>query len=70
MRDRRDYENDVFYEVWRAGGNPDTIDYDRVDDHRWEGEYADYAAECELRCQQRQRQYQEEEDEYYEHHRA
>ena len=32
--ERRQYENDVFYELWRSGGNPDLIDYDRVETYR------------------------------------
>lgn len=47
--ERREYENDVFYEVWRSGGNPDRIDYDRVDDYRYDGIEADEAASRELR---------------------
>lgn len=35
--ERRAYENDVFYEVWRRGGNPDRIDYDRVEDSFYDG---------------------------------
>ena len=51
MRDRREYEGDVFYDVWRSGGNPDRIDYDRVEDSRWEGLYPEEAAYRELRSQ-------------------
>ena len=25
----REYEGDVFYEVWARGGNPDAIDFER-----------------------------------------
>jgi len=28
----RRYEGDVFYDVWRNGGNPDRLDMDRVSD--------------------------------------
>ena len=31
-KEEYDYENDVYYEVWRSGGNPDRIDMDRVND--------------------------------------
>ena len=29
--ERDDYKYDVMYDVWRAGGNPDAVDYDRCD---------------------------------------
>lgn len=54
-RDRRDYENDVFYEVWRSGRNPDAIDYDRVEDSYYQGVEAKYAAAREIRAQDRVR---------------
>lgn len=50
--ERRQFENDVFYEVWRAGGNPDAIDYERVDDRYYDGQDVQIAAEAELRAQQ------------------
>lgn len=50
-RTRDDYYGDVIYEVWRSGGNPDTVDYDDLDDYRYEGLYPDEAALCELRRQ-------------------
>lgn len=46
--ERRRYENEVWYEVWRAGGNPDRINDDRVDDYYWEGRSSDAAARAEL----------------------
>jgi len=30
--ERRKYTEDVVYDVWRSGGDPDAVDYDRVDD--------------------------------------
>lgn len=42
------------YEVWRAGGNPDRINYDRVEEHFYNGDTADSAAAHEL-CMQRPR---------------
>ena len=33
MSNRDDYYGDVIYEVWRSGGNPDLVDYDRCDDY-------------------------------------
>lgn len=32
-REEDSYRGDVIYEVWRNGGNPDRVDYDRVSDH-------------------------------------
>lgn len=48
---RREYEADVYYEVWRSGGNPEAIDLDRVDDAYRNGWYEDEAASQELRIQ-------------------
>jgi hypothetical protein len=48
---RRDYEADVFYEVWRSGGDPDRIDYDRLADNYWNGIDAETATHYELRAQ-------------------
>ena len=53
MRDRREYEGDVTYDVWRAGGNPDAVDFDRVDDHWREGDDVDVATGDEMRRQRR-----------------
>jgi hypothetical protein len=53
-QDRRDYHGDVAYEVWRSGGNPDRLNYDRVEDHRWNDLRPNEAARCEMnrwRCQ-------------------
>lgn len=36
-KEERDYESDVFYDVWRSGGNPDNIDMDRVNDDYHDG---------------------------------
>ena len=49
--ERRKYENDVFYEVWRSGGNPDRIDDDRVSDSFYDHMSAEDAAHSELRRQ-------------------
>jgi len=48
---RSDYYGDVVYEVWRHGGDPDMVDYDRLDDYRYEGLYPDEATSRELRRQ-------------------
>lgn len=50
--ERRRYQNDVSYEVWRRGGNPDRIDPDRVQDHYYNEQDVDSAASVELRVQQ------------------
>lgn len=59
----RKYDSDVFYEVWRSGGNPDLIDPDRVDDSEARGYDADAAAQRELWAQSRRRYHEEIEDE-------
>ena len=47
----RKYEGDVFYDVWRAGGNPDRINMDRVDDHYGAGDDQEAATRDELQHQ-------------------
>lgn len=49
-REREEYRGDVFYEVWRSGGSPDYIDYERVRDHFYDGFSAEEAARAELRA--------------------
>jgi len=49
--ERREYEADVFYAVWRSGGNPDAIDYDHTDNAYYNGIPADDCAHAELRAQ-------------------
>ncbi len=65
-RDRRDWEGDVVYDVWRSGHNPDAIDRDRLSDRYYNGQDADEAARAENRLQdaraQRQRDEQAQEE--------
>lgn len=60
--ERRKYENDVYYEVWRSGRDPDRIDFDRVDTMWYDGLDADGAAasECRRMRQADERRYAEE----------
>lgn len=53
-RDRKSYDGDVYYEVWRSGGNPDRVDPDRLDDYRWNGVEPETAARRELTRQRPQ----------------
>lgn len=63
--ERREYEGDAMYQVWRQGGNVDRIDYERVDDHRRSGESADAAARAEMNRQRpKQNEYEPEPYEY------
>jgi hypothetical protein len=64
--EKHTYEMDAMYEVWRAGGNTDRINYERVDDHYSNGDSYETAARDELRRQrppppdeQEQQQYPE-----------
>lgn len=72
--DRREYEADVYYDVWMRGGDPDRIDWDRVDDARWGGAYSDDAGQSEydyqMQAAARRRAQEREEEEYYEAMRA
>jgi len=63
--EQRRYESDVFYEVWRSGGNPDRINPDRVQDRYWDGQDAESAARAELNAQ-RPKHESPSEEEYYE----
>lgn len=49
--EERKYNADVYYEVWRSGGNPDRINDDRVEDSHYRGMFSDEAASRELRAQ-------------------
>ncbi len=53
--ERRKFEGDVIYEVWRSGGNPDAVDYNRLDDYWYDGLDAYEAADRELQIQRRNR---------------
>lgn len=56
QREKRRYEADVSYEVWRSGGNPDRIDHDRVNQRYWDGQSTDAAASAVLRAQRPKRE--------------
>ena len=49
--ERRRYDGDVVYEVWRAGRDCDRINYDRVADHFHAGDDSATAASVEIRAQ-------------------
>jgi hypothetical protein len=63
-QDYSDYRGDVFYDVWRSGGNPDAVDYDRVRDAYYDGLDSGEAADRELRCQRPPEPQMAEEDYY------
>lgn len=46
--ERREYEVDVTYEVWRRDGDVDRISYDRLDDYYYDGYKPESAATLEL----------------------
>ena len=50
-KEQRDYEADVFYDVWKRGGNPDRVNNERVIDHFWNGDSVDRAVKDELERQ-------------------
>ena len=54
------YHSDVEFDVWRSGRNPDAVNYDRVEDMRYNGYSAEDAAASECR-----RMRQAEEDRRY-----
>lgn len=49
--EQRRHEGDVAYEVWRRGGNPDRVDYERVTDAYHDGRTVEDVAQGELRRQ-------------------
>jgi hypothetical protein len=63
--EQRRYENDVFYDVWRSGGNVDRINDDRVSDSYYDGRSAEDAARRELRSQRPHREEEYPEEEQY-----
>ena len=64
--EERQYHNDVWYEVWRSGGNPDAISPERVQDAFYNGAYSQDAAAREIRSQRQSRNRHEEQyDEQY-----
>lgn len=52
-RERREYEGDVYYEVWSRGGNPDAVYYDCVLDCYYDGREAAACAAEEVTRQRR-----------------
>lgn len=54
--ERRRFEADAVYEVWRSGGDPDAVDRDRLHDAFYEGARSDEAARGELARQRREEQ--------------
>lgn len=49
--ERREYEADVVYDVWRSGGNPDRVDPDRMSDAFYDRIPTDDFVRSELRRQ-------------------
>ena len=56
MSGLRGYNGDILYEVWRAGGNPDAVDADRVADAYADGLDEGAAAGYELAIQREDRE--------------
>lgn len=49
----RKFEGDVVYDVWRSGGNPDAVSYDRLVDDYYGDRSVDEVVARELRSQRR-----------------
>uniref|UniRef100_A0A6H1ZVW2 Uncharacterized protein n=1 Tax=viral metagenome TaxID=1070528 RepID=A0A6H1ZVW2_9ZZZZ len=54
--ERRRYEGDVVYDVWRNGGNPDRVNVERIEEHFYRGDDCDSATRDELRHQRLKRE--------------
>ena len=52
-RPKRTYSDDVFYDVWRIGGNVDRINSDRVEDCYYQGIESQQAARIETEAQRK-----------------
>ena len=61
--EERRYEGDVMYDVWRGGGNPDAVDYDRARDAHYDGVRAEDHAAALMREDAARRQAQRDEAE-------
>ena len=61
--ERRRFEGDVFYEVWRRGGDTDRINYDQLDDCYYDHHEPEV---CASRIIQAQRPAPHEDDDYQE----
>lgn len=59
--ERRRYEGDVAYEVWRSGRDADRISHDRMESHYYAGDSAQAAANHEIRLQRQQEEARQQE---------
>lgn len=50
-QEEREYRGDLWYEVWRAGGNPDRVSYEDAADWHDRGVDARHAASAILQAQ-------------------
>jgi hypothetical protein len=50
---KRTYSDDVFYDVWRIGGNVDQVNSDRVEDCYYQGIESQQAARIETEAQRK-----------------
>jgi hypothetical protein len=57
-----DFLGDVYYEVWRRGGNPDRVDEDRVLDCMYDGRSAEECADRYMSEVWRRRERREQEE--------
>lgn len=64
MSKQDDYRGDVIYDVWRRGGDPDRVDYDRTRDDFYDGLSSEESASREIR-RQKPREPQITEEQFY-----
>jgi hypothetical protein len=64
--ERRQFEADVYYEVWRSGGNPDRIDPDRLSDCYYDHHDVNDCASRILKSQRPKPQESEQEEQFLE----
>jgi hypothetical protein len=58
--EERKYQAEVSYDVWRSGGNPDSVDRDRVSENFGSGVDSESATRIELRAQAPKHHHEEE----------
>lgn len=60
--EKRKYEADIAYDIWRRGGNPDYVHPDRIDNYWYQGVDEESAVNWELRRQREARERREQEE--------
>jgi len=60
--DANEHFYEACYQTWRAGYNPDRVNYDRSDDDYYNGMTPEYTAGREIKTQHRQREFKRQQE--------